>query len=179
MTVIRMSVATVTTSLAAKLSLCAVVVYNHRLGWCKCCYNHSIKLAPGHHQAVLGSVLQVPSNGARNSILPASSSTYSGTLLLGNWQNFVFLFYSFSVRHCISCHTPFFSRTINIIKDQTFILDIIGRRNMTNKPSMVSKWMDVCYVLGFASTLGFLRIEFIFSQCLLQIYKSLLDETIL
>ena len=32
MTVIRMSVAIVTASLAAKISLCAVIVYNHHLG---------------------------------------------------------------------------------------------------------------------------------------------------
>ena len=47
MTVIRMSVATVTASLAAEISLCAVIVYNHHLGWRKWRYNHSIKLAPG------------------------------------------------------------------------------------------------------------------------------------
>ena len=33
MTMIRMSVATVTASLAAEISLCAVRVYNHHLGW--------------------------------------------------------------------------------------------------------------------------------------------------
>ena len=32
MTVIRMSVATVTASPAAEISLCVVIVYNHRLG---------------------------------------------------------------------------------------------------------------------------------------------------
>ena len=47
MTVITMSVATVTASLAAEISLCAVIDYNHRLGWRKWCYNRSIKLAPG------------------------------------------------------------------------------------------------------------------------------------
>ena len=47
MTVIRMSVATVTASLAAKISLCAVIVYNHRLGRRKWHYNRSIKPAPG------------------------------------------------------------------------------------------------------------------------------------
>ena len=46
MTVIRMSVATVTASLAAKISLCAVIVYNHRLGRRKWRYNRSIKPAP-------------------------------------------------------------------------------------------------------------------------------------
>ena len=47
MTMIRMSVATVTASLAAEISLCAVIVYNHRLGRRKWCYNRSIKPAPG------------------------------------------------------------------------------------------------------------------------------------
>ena len=47
MTVIRMSVATVTVSLATEISLCALIVYNHRLGWHKWHYNHSIKPAPG------------------------------------------------------------------------------------------------------------------------------------
>ena len=46
MTVIRMSVATVTASLAAEMSLCAVIVYNHRLGRRKWRYNRSIKPAP-------------------------------------------------------------------------------------------------------------------------------------
>ena len=46
MTVIRMSVATVTASLAAEISLCAVIVYNHRLGRRKWRYNRSIKPAP-------------------------------------------------------------------------------------------------------------------------------------
>ena len=46
MTVIRMSVATVTASLASKISLCAVTVYNHRLGRRKRRYNRSIKPAP-------------------------------------------------------------------------------------------------------------------------------------
>ena len=36
MTVIGMSVATVTASLAAEISLCAVIVYNHLLGRRKC-----------------------------------------------------------------------------------------------------------------------------------------------
>ena len=47
MTGIRMLVATITTSLATEISLCAVIVYNHRLGWRKWRYNRSIKLAPG------------------------------------------------------------------------------------------------------------------------------------
>ena len=47
MTVIRMSVATVSASLAAEISLCAVIVYNHRLGRHKWRYNRSIKPAPG------------------------------------------------------------------------------------------------------------------------------------
>ena len=47
MTMIRMLVATVTTSLAAKISLCAVIVYNHCLGQRKWRYNRSIKPAPG------------------------------------------------------------------------------------------------------------------------------------
>ena len=47
MTVIRMSVATVTASLAAEISLCAVIVYYHRLGRRKWRYNLSIKPAPG------------------------------------------------------------------------------------------------------------------------------------
>ena len=47
MTAIRMSVATVTALLAAKLSLCAVTVYNHRLGRRIWRYNRSIKPAPG------------------------------------------------------------------------------------------------------------------------------------
>ena len=46
MTVIRMSVATVTASLASKISLCAVMVYNHRLGRRKWRYNRSVKPAP-------------------------------------------------------------------------------------------------------------------------------------
>ena len=46
MTVSRMSVATVTASLAAEISLCAVIVYNHRLGQR---YNRSIKPAPGRY----------------------------------------------------------------------------------------------------------------------------------
>ena len=48
MTVIRMLVATVTSSLATEISLCAVIVYNHRLGRRKWCYNRSIKPAPGY-----------------------------------------------------------------------------------------------------------------------------------
>ena len=47
MTVIRMSVVIVTASVAAKISLCAVIVYNHRLGRRKWRYNCSIKPAPG------------------------------------------------------------------------------------------------------------------------------------
>ena len=47
MTVIRMSIATVTASLAAEISLCAVIVYNHRLGRRKWRYNRSIKPASG------------------------------------------------------------------------------------------------------------------------------------
>ena len=47
MTVIRMLVATVTASLAAEISLCAVIVYNHRLGRRKWRFNRSIKPAPG------------------------------------------------------------------------------------------------------------------------------------
>ena len=46
MTVIRMSVATVTASLATKISLCAVIVYNHRLGRRNWRYNRSIKPVP-------------------------------------------------------------------------------------------------------------------------------------
>ena len=45
MTVIRMSVATVTASLATEISLCSVIVYNHRLGRRKWRYNRSIKPA--------------------------------------------------------------------------------------------------------------------------------------
>ena len=58
MTVIRMSVATVTASLATEISLCAVIVYNHRLGRRKWRYNRSIKPAPD----VLGEI--VPDVGA-------------------------------------------------------------------------------------------------------------------
>ena len=47
MTVIRMSVANVTASMAAEISLCAVIVYNHRLGRRKWRYNRSVKPAPG------------------------------------------------------------------------------------------------------------------------------------
>ena len=47
MTAIRMSVATVTASLATKISLCAVIVYNHCLGRHKWRYTRSIKPAPG------------------------------------------------------------------------------------------------------------------------------------
>ena len=47
MTVIRMSVATVTASLAAKVSLCAVTVYNHRLGRRKRRCNRSVNPVPG------------------------------------------------------------------------------------------------------------------------------------
>ena len=47
MTVIRMSVATATASMTAKISLCAVIVYNDRLGRRKWRYNRSIKPAPG------------------------------------------------------------------------------------------------------------------------------------
>ena len=49
MTGIRVLVATVTVtaSLATEISLCAVIVYNHRLGRRKWCYNRSIKPAPG------------------------------------------------------------------------------------------------------------------------------------
>ena len=46
MTVIRMSVATVTASLAAEISLYAVIVYNHRLGRRKWRSNRSVKPAP-------------------------------------------------------------------------------------------------------------------------------------
>ena len=48
MTVSRMSVATVTASLAAEISLCSVIVNNHRLGRGKWRYNRSIKPAPVH-----------------------------------------------------------------------------------------------------------------------------------
>ena len=47
MTVSRMSVATVTASLAAEISLCDVIVYNRCLGRRKWRYNRSIKPAPG------------------------------------------------------------------------------------------------------------------------------------
>ena len=40
------NITTETASLAAKISLCAVIVYNHRLGRCKWRYNRSIKPAP-------------------------------------------------------------------------------------------------------------------------------------
>ena len=60
MTVVRMSVATVTT---VEISLCAVIVYNHRLGRRKWRYNHSIKPAPGPKlQALAYDIL--PSNTA-------------------------------------------------------------------------------------------------------------------
>ena len=50
--------------------------------------------------------------GPEKSILPASSSTYIGTLLLGNLQTFLYFFnwffYSVRVyRYCIFSHTPF------------------------------------------------------------------------
>ena len=44
MTMIRMSVATVTASVAAEISLCAVRVYNHHLGRHKWRCNRSINL---------------------------------------------------------------------------------------------------------------------------------------
>ena len=50
MTVLRISVATATASLAAKISLCAVRTYNHRLGRRKRLYNRFIKPAPGRHR---------------------------------------------------------------------------------------------------------------------------------
>ena len=40
----------------------------------------------------------------------------------------IVVFYSVSVRYCISSYTPYFSHTINISNDQTLILDITGRR---------------------------------------------------
>ena len=64
MTVIRISVATATTSMAAEISLCAVIVYNHRLGRRKWRYNRSIKPAPD---------LWSPSQ--RNLICPNSDTT--------------------------------------------------------------------------------------------------------
>ena len=51
---IRMSVATVTTSLAVKMSLCTVIVYNHCLGQCKWHYNLSIKPAPDVYVCAFG-----------------------------------------------------------------------------------------------------------------------------
>ena len=47
-----MSVASVSASLAAKISLCAVIVYNHRLARRKWRYNRSIKPAPDRAAAV-------------------------------------------------------------------------------------------------------------------------------
>ena len=38
-----------------------------------------------------------------------------------------FVVLGFRVRYCISCHTPFFSHTINISNDQALILAFIGR----------------------------------------------------
>ena len=59
MTVIRMSVATVTASLAAEISLCTVIVYNHRLGRRKWRYNRSIKPAPVHAPYTFSQKIQV------------------------------------------------------------------------------------------------------------------------
>ena len=56
MTMIRMSVATVTASLAAEISLCAVIVYNHRLGRRKWRYNRSVKPAPGTRTGLMDSL---------------------------------------------------------------------------------------------------------------------------
>ena len=40
----------------------------------------------------------------------------------------IVVFYSVRVGYCIFSYTPYFSHTINISNDQTFILDITGRR---------------------------------------------------
>ena len=60
MTLIRLSVVTVTASLAAKISLCAGIVYNHRLGRRKWRYNCSIKPAPGIWRFCLADRLVCP-----------------------------------------------------------------------------------------------------------------------
>ena len=69
MTVIGMSVATVTASLAAEISLCAVIVYNHRLGRRKWRYNRSIKPAP-----------EVNINLAVSTARPHPASTQTGEI---------------------------------------------------------------------------------------------------
>ena len=74
--------------------------------------------------------------GARNSILPASSSTYSGRFATRRLVDLVFFFFiiffivlGLGIRFVFVFQPhPFFSHTINISNDQTLILDIIGRR---------------------------------------------------
>ena len=75
MTMIRMSVAAVTVSLAAKISLCTVIVYNHRLGWH---YNGSIKLAPG----VEGEFPAVSSGGWNRKLLKCDWTSLCGILYI-------------------------------------------------------------------------------------------------
>ena len=86
MTLIRMSVATVTASLAGEISLCAVIVYNHRLGRRKWRYNRSIKPAPRqemprqrshlHKQLVLGFGCPVSHTGQVNKQKALSVCSY-------------------------------------------------------------------------------------------------------
>ena len=95
MTVIRISVATVTASLADKISLCAAIVYNHRLGRRKWRYNRSVKPAPGTlmpetvgGQATLRAKLQAPVCD----ILPSTTAVFiyaiGSTKLSANEQFF-------------------------------------------------------------------------------------------
>ena len=97
---------------------------------------------PGHIRVCSRLCYRSSEIGAQKSILPASNSTYSDTLLLlykatdrPIFIDLLLFFYSVTVvrvRYCISCYIPFFSHTINISNDQALILDIIGRRTTTN-----------------------------------------------
>ena len=73
MTVIRMSIATVTALLATEISLCAVIVYNHRLRRRKWRYNRSIKPAPG--------ALGVEGRGSVHPVAPNEAVPYSGVAI--------------------------------------------------------------------------------------------------
>ena len=90
---------------------------------------------PGHNIRVCSRLCYRSSAiGAQKSILPATvpATPHTVTLYYYCTRQLTDLFLlidflvmlGFRVRYCISCHTPFFSHTINISNDQALILDI-------------------------------------------------------
>ena len=84
MTVIRMLVATVTASLAAKMSLGAVIVYNHCLGRRKWRYNRSIKPAPGVYTAQFSAHI---TRSASTSVALSSGVSVDVVLRAAGWRS--------------------------------------------------------------------------------------------